>query len=239
MTINRKAVFDIVRKGVGPLNDEMVRLTDTALTAVEHLDEERDRDVAEDAGVMTMSNEGLVFLANKEACVLSTYTDSVGVLTIGVGHTKHAGPPTPVKGTKIVMEAAFALFKKDIQKYEAGVRRAVKVPVLQHEFDAMCSFHYNTGAISRASFVDDLNKGDRKKAAQGMLKWNKPPEIKARRAAEKKLFETGNYGDISKITVYNTWPGKARRVDSSELLNPAVKVAVTLVPVEDEVEEEA
>ena len=71
------------------------------------------------------------------------------------------------------------------------------------------------------------------------MKWNKPPEIKARRAAEKKLFETGNYGDISKITVYQTFPGKARRMDASELIAPTVKVAVTLVPVEDEVEEEA
>ena len=168
MTVNRKAVFDIVRNGVGPLSPDMVSTVDVALTAVEHMDEERDRDVAENTAVMVMSNQGLVFLANKEACVLSTYTDSVGVLTIGVGHTKAAGPPKPVKGTSITLEAAFALFKKDIQKYEAGVRRAVKVPVLQHEFDAMTSFHYNTGAIGRASFVDDLNAGNRKKAAQGM-----------------------------------------------------------------------
>src|ERR1700752_4092755 len=101
---------------------------------------------------MSMSKDGLMELIGHEAIVQTRYKDSVGVWTIGVGHTKHAGPPDP-KGFEGEMSIAdvVELFRKDIVAYSNAVNAAVKVDVSQAEFDALVSFHFNTGAIKRAS----------------------------------------------------------------------------------------
>jgi lysozyme len=88
----------------------------------------------------------------------------------------------------------FEVFRRDLVKYEQAVNRALRVPVIaQHEFDALVSFHYNTGGIARAKLTAHLNNGDRKAAAAAFMGWVRPPEIKGRRKAEQALFETGRY----------------------------------------------
>jgi lysozyme len=86
-----------------------------------------------------------------------------------------------------------ALFRKDAAAYELAVERAVKVPLDQHQFDALVSFHYNTGAIAMASLVKKLNAGDYAGAGAGLMAWVKPPEITERRKSERDLFLTGAY----------------------------------------------
>lgn len=143
---------------------------------------------------MRTSDKGVMALAAHEGIVLSPYKDSADVWTIGVGHTAAAGNPDPAKFTgSLTLGEAFALLKADLLKYEAGVRNAVKVPLKQHEFDALVSFHYNTGAIGKASFVKKLNAGDRAGALKGIMDWRKPPEIIGRRTAERNLFRDGIY----------------------------------------------
>jgi len=73
------------------------------------------------------------------------------IWTFGIGHTAAAGAPDPAKlprGMPADLEAgireAFRLYRTDLAAYEAEVRRAVKVPLAAHEFDALVSFHYNT-----------------------------------------------------------------------------------------------
>jgi GH24 family phage-related lysozyme (muramidase) len=44
---------------------------------------------------MTLSREGAMELIGHEGIVPEPYQDSVDVWTIGVGHTKAAGPPDP------------------------------------------------------------------------------------------------------------------------------------------------
>jgi lysozyme len=143
---------------------------------------------------MDLSREGLMAIAAHEGIVLRPYKDSVGVWTIGVGHTKAAGHPDPAafKG-ELTLSEALGLFRHDVSKYAADVARAVKVPLQQHEFDALVSFHYNTGAIGKASFVKKLNAGDRAGAIKGIMDWRKPAEIIPRRTAERDLFRDGKY----------------------------------------------
>lgn len=143
---------------------------------------------------MKMSTAGLIALIGHEGIVLSRYKDSVGVSTIGVGHTKAAGglDPATFSGT-LTMSQALDLLRTDIAKYENGVNAALRVPLTQYEFDALVSFHYNTGAISKATLTKTLNAGNRKLAGEQFMNWIKPPEIKARREAEKTLFLTGKY----------------------------------------------
>lgn len=174
---------------------------------------------------MKMSIDGLVMLAGNEGLVVNRYLDSVKVWTIGVGHTASAGGLDPrfFTGT-LTIQQAIDLFQTDIAKYERGVNAALKVPVAQHEFDALVSFHYNTGAIGRASFMDKLNAGDRKWAAVGMMDWNKPPSIVGRRTKERDLFLTGRYSGDGVVVVYLASPigqvlwNKGRSVDVKALL---------------------
>jgi GH24 family phage-related lysozyme (muramidase) len=171
---------------------------------------------------MRVSNKGLMAIASHEALVLTTYLDSKRVPTIGIGHTAAAGPPKPTPGLRITEREGMELFGRDIERYAADVREAVKVPVSQHEFDALVSFHFNSGGIKRAALVKALNAGDRVKAAAGFMGWIKPKELIGRRKKEQRLFEKGDYGDISTVLVYDRKPGKARAVPTASLFAPVV-----------------
>ena len=185
---------------------------------------------------MKMSTAGLIALIGHEGIVLSRYRDSVGVWTIGVGHTKAAGglDPATFTGT-LTMSQALDLLRTDIVKYENGVNAAVKVPLAQHEFDALVSFHYNTGAIAKATLTKTLNAGNKKLAGEQFMNWLKPPEIKARREAEKTLFLPGKY-PAPLAMVYPATPSgsvqwsKGQRVNVSDLLDAPVKPADPALP---------
>lgn len=178
---------------------------------------------------MKVSDKGVAELLSHEALVTSPYRDSVGVWTIGVGHTSSAGKPNPQtmpKGVEVPIGELVDLFRRDLAKYEADVNTAVKTPLQQHEFDALVSFHFNTGAIAKASLVKKLNGGDRLGAAAGMLEWKKPAEIIKRRTAEMKLFRDGKYSNDGKCSIYPAdrngrvqW-GSGRRVSVASLIAP-------------------
>ncbi len=159
---------------------------------------------------MKTSYQGRAFLAREEGVVLTAYKDSVGVRTIGIGHTTAAGPPAVTSGLTLTLAECFALFEHDLLKYEAGVNLNVHVPLTQSQFDALTSFHYNTGAIGHASFVKLLNAKDYAGAGAGMLAWNKPPEIIGRRKREQHLFLTGDYGNIATVPVWERQGGKVK-----------------------------
>lgn len=154
---------------------------------------------------MDVSARGLAEIVSHEGIVTRRYRDSVGVLTIGVGHTKAAGPPDPAVYTgEMTVEEALVLFRKDVARYAADVTKAVKVPVTQYEFDALVSFHYNTGAIGRASLIKSLNAGNRAQAAAQFMNWSTPAEIIGRRTKEMVLFRTGAYQSDPKASVWTT-----------------------------------
>lgn len=187
---------------------------------------------------MRMSTEGLIALIGHEGIVRSRYKDSVGVWTIGVGHTAAAGGlnPATYSGT-LRMDEVMDLLRKDIAKYESAVDRAVTIPLKQHEFDALVSFHFNTGAIGKASFVKKLNAGDRAGAMKGLMDWRKPPEIIPRRTAERDLFKTGIYPAPYAMEFPADHKGKVlwgngKRVNVRELLGQSVSIPMpaTLEP---------
>ena len=149
---------------------------------------------------MRVSDKGVFALAMHEGIVPAPYRDSVGVLTYGIGHTKAAGDPDPAslpRGMPADMDAAlrdvFDVFRRDLESYSDAVRRAVRVDIAQHEFDALVSFHFNTGGIARAAVTRHINAGDRGAAAKAFMNWRRPPEVIPRRKAEQKLFREGAY----------------------------------------------
>jgi len=179
---------------------------------------------------MKTSDKGITALIGHEGVVPGPYRDSVGVYTYGVGHTLAAGQPNPAKmqpGMPDNLDAelvkVFSLFRGDLSTYEQAVDLAITVPISQNEFDAAVSFHFNTGAITRATWVKTLNNGDHKNAAAQIMNWKSPPEIIPRRQDEQRLFRDGVYPD-GKITVWQVSPQykviwkSARQLSPSEAL---------------------
>jgi lysozyme len=151
---------------------------------------------------MTMTDRGLLALARHEGIVPAPYLDVARVWTFGVGHTASAGAPDPARmprGMPADLDAgireALRQFQNDLARYEAEVVRAVTVPVAPHEYDALVSFHYNTGGIARAALTRALNAGDRAGAGAAFMNWLWPASLRARREAERDLFLHGRYPD--------------------------------------------
>ncbi|WP_306127944.1 lysozyme [Roseovarius sp. MMSF_3350] len=148
---------------------------------------------------MKLSNKGLLEIAEHEGIVPAPYRDSVGVWTFGVGHTAAAGGPNPIqmqrdmpKDLDGAIDFALEVFRVDVGTYEDRVNGAIRVPLKQHEFDALVSFDFNTGGIYKAKLTRAINAGEAD-AYRHFMGWLKPPEIRKRRTAEMNLFRTGNY----------------------------------------------
>lgn len=148
---------------------------------------------------MEVSHDGLSFLERHEGVVLKAYLDAVGVRTIGCGLTKASGVINPKPGMTITAVEASRLLKLALQRnYEPAVRKAMPGAV-QYEFDGGVSFHFNTGAIGRASWLKAWRNGDPKGVLSGLLLWVKGggkvlPGLQRRRAEEATLINEGVYG---------------------------------------------
>ncbi len=188
---------------------------------------------------MKVSDKGVAALVMHEGVVPGPYRDSVGVMTYGVGHTAAAGAPDPStlpRGMPADLDTAlqrvFDLFRADLAKYGADVLRAVKVPMAQHEFDALVSFHFNTGAIARAKVTEHLNRGDRAAAAAAFMAWTKPAGITDRRKAEQALFAKGIY-PTGKAAVWGVTTGANVIWKPVRLLTPDDILRFMRVPLPD------
>ena len=180
---------------------------------------------------MKLSRQGIIEIASHESIVDMPYRDSKGIWTIGIGHTASAGPPDASvmkRGRRVPMSEIFRMFASDLTAFEKRVNKTVKVPVAQHEFDALTSFDFNTGGIDRATLVRHLNDGDRAKAATAFMSWSKPPEIIDRRTKEMQLFRSGHYSSDGKLSVYPAdsngrvlWR-RGKKVDALKTLDPSV-----------------
>lgn len=120
-------------------------------------------------------------------------------ITIGWGTTRIDGKPFPL-GTVITRERADALLVADLTRFADAVIQALG-PALartsQAQFDALVSFHYNTGAIARATLTAKHRAGDFKGAAVEFLRWNRAggrvlAGLTRRRKAEAALYERGS-----------------------------------------------
>lgn len=126
-------------------------------------------------GALSCSPIGRAKIEAREGVVLSAYRDSVGVWTIGVGHTSAAGDPHVYPGMRITRSQADVILSNDLRPIEALIAKVVRVPLVQREADALCSFILNIGggAFKSSTMLRKLNAGDRKGAADAMLAWNK------------------------------------------------------------------
>lgn len=140
---------------------------------------------------MKMSTRGREALKAREGLRLNAYRDSVGVWTIGVGHTAAAGKPIPMPGLTITAKEADDILTRDLGLYERAIDGALRVPVTQNQYDALVSICFNVGPkFANSTTIKRLNAGDAAGAADAILFWNKPAEIMGRRKTEQKQFLT-------------------------------------------------
>lgn len=118
---------------------------------------------------------GVALIKRWEGKRLTAYQDSVGVWTIGYGHTSAAGAPKVAAGLKITDAEAEDILRRDLGQYEDAVAGAVKVPLTGNQFGALVSFTYNLGAANFRSsmLLKKLNASDYAAVPAEMLKWNK------------------------------------------------------------------
>lgn len=131
---------------------------------------------------MQMSDQGIAALKADEGEVLRAYRCPAGIWTIGVGLTAASGVVRPKAGMVITREESTRLLKEALNRnYEPAVGIAmsqVKGSAVtrprQHEFDAGVSFHFNTGAINKASWVKRWKaRASRHDVTQALMKWTK------------------------------------------------------------------
>lgn len=154
---------------------------------------------------MQTSDKGLNVIRSFEGRALRAYKDAVGVITIGYGNTNFdptlkalLGRPLQM-GDSITAEQAESLFVNSIRtQYEPSVRSTLKDPS-QGAFDAGTSFHYNTGAIKKATWPKSLNAGNKSGAKASILSWDKAggrvlSGLTRRRRREWAMIDVADYG---------------------------------------------
>lgn len=135
---------------------------------------------------METSAQGLQLLIEREGSKNRAYRDSVGVLTIGVGHTG----PDVYEGLIWTDDQIKSALAKDLNRFEMAINDGVKVGLEQHQYDALVSFAFNVGegAFKTSTLLKKLNAGDYEGAALQFDRWHIPPEITSRRNGEREQF---------------------------------------------------
>lgn len=117
--------------------------------------------------------------------------------TIGWGATGHDGfnGGTIGPATRWTQAQCDARLAHDLERYAADVAAAIRMAptTSQNQFDALVSFHYNTGAIARATLTRRHLAGDHAGAAREFARWNRAggrvlKGLVRRRAAEAELY---------------------------------------------------
>lgn len=127
---------------------------------------------------------------------LTSYKDTGGIWTIGVGHT--SDQYLKVKpGITISKETSRKLLAIDLKEAEAFVDRLVKVPLNANQRGALVSFTFNLGgkSLEISTLLKELNAGNYAAIPSELNKWIFDDGIKLkglikRRAAEGVLFNT-------------------------------------------------
>lgn len=172
-------------------------------------------------------------VAHEEGLVLEAYKDSVGVWTWALGvtgssghivHPRYLDKPTTIERA---LDVSIWLLQ---ERYLPSVQKAFDGHRLkEHEIAGALSFHWNTGAISRASWVKAWLNGRIDDAHKGYLSWDKPSAIIPRRKRDAALFFDGTWPDLTtpiwSVAKPSYRPFKPRSVDILPMLEKIMGAA--------------
>lgn len=196
----RKPVFDAIRRLLGRgLRQSEVAAIDAALDVASRESGAPDG-CADPAPPRTIGAAGIALIKRFEGCerrrpggLVEAYPDpgtGGAPWTIGWGATGPGIGP----GTIWTQAQCDARLGADLARYAADVARALGcAPTTPNQFDALVSFHYNTGAIARATLTRRHIAGDHAGAAAEFARWNRAggrimTGLVRRRAAEAALY---------------------------------------------------
>jgi GH24 family phage-related lysozyme (muramidase) len=158
------------------------------------------------APVRSVSPQGIALIKRFEGCarlrpdgLYEAYPDPATggePWTIGWGATgrDHFNGGRIGPGTVWTKAQCDARLATDLARYAAEVDAAIgNAPTTQAQFDALVSFHYNTGAIARATLTKRHIAGDYQGAASEFARWTRAggrvlKGLVRRRAAEAELY---------------------------------------------------
>lgn len=118
---------------------------------------------------LTLSAAAFVGIVQREG-----YSDGVIIPTKGDVPTIGFGTTEGVKmGDRTTPVAAMVRALQDSQKYEGALKRCVRAPLHQVEYDAYAHHAYNigSGAFCSSTLVRKLNAGDYRGACDQVLEW--------------------------------------------------------------------
>ncbi|GEM_PF-3102938 len=153
---------------------------------------------------MQVSDQGLAFIALQEGFQPRPFDDAAGDSTVGHGHRLHPGATDGSEPAEFVTgidrAAARRLLAKDLVAVAQLLNQELRVPVKQHQFDALASFAFQAGSrfFSASSVLASVN-GNRPEAVDdALLKFShaggrQQPDLHKRRQAEGRLFNDGKY----------------------------------------------
>lgn len=193
--MNRKPLFDAIRKLLGRgFRQAEVEALDKAIDTVAGR--------APNGGARSIGPQGLALIRQFEGCarlrpdgMVEAYPDpGTGgePWTIGWGATGPGIGP----GSVWTQQQCNARLESDVARHARDVAIALgDAPTTQAQFDALVSFHYNTGAIARSTLLRRHLAGDYRAAAEEFARWNRAggrvlKGLVRRRAAEARLYRS-------------------------------------------------
>lgn len=146
---------------------------------------------------MLISEKGVRFIKQWEKLELSPYECAAGHKTIGFGHRVLYGEQYDA----ITEQQAEMILITDLANAQRAVHK-VRVPLEQHEYDALVSFTFNVGVgnFEKSTLLKKLNQGDRAGAMTELLKWHHvngtdSKGLMRRREQEREMFKDGVYAE--------------------------------------------
>ena len=147
---------------------------------------------------MKISEEGLSLIKKFEGCELKAYQDSVGVWTIGYGHTKGVE-----EDQEITQDEAEDMLASELDEYEGYIRDMVECDLEQCQFDALVAWVYNLGPtnLRSSTMLKRLNANDLDDVPAQIRRWNKAggkvlAGLTRRREAEALMFQNKEWCEV-------------------------------------------
>ena len=147
---------------------------------------------------MKISKEGIALIKKFEGIELEAYQDSVGVWTIGYGHTKGVK-----EGDNISLKQAEQMLEEELVEYEGYINNMVELGLEQNQFDALVAWVYNLGPtnLRESTLLKVLNQGLFDEVPFEIKRWNKAGGqvlngLVRRREAEALLFQGKAWEDV-------------------------------------------
>lgn len=193
--MNRRILFDAVRRMLGRgFSSREVMALDEAIDRALADDSPHVRQVGKAGVALVKEFEGLARI--RPDGLIEAYPDPA---TGGEPWTIGWGATGPDIGPHTIWtrEQADTRFNEDIERHAEEVSDALgDAHVTQAQFDALVSFHYNTGAIRRATLTRKHIEGDYRGAAREFARWIYADGqilngLIRRRRAEAELYRSG------------------------------------------------